>query len=134
MLTNEEDVLKALGLLKDRAPTLLCITSGRKGIIALYKSRVLVKQPSFKVELRDPTGAGDAYCAGILSALKLSRKPLAELNINELVKVLMFAQASGAVAVTAPGATTAVSNISVRRLIESQGKNIIAGTKVTNLY
>jgi len=134
MLTNEEDVVKALGLLRDRTPILLCVTSGEKGVIALYKGKILIEQPPFKVELRDPTGAGDACCAGILSALKLSGKPLAELNVNELAKVLMFAQASGAIAVTAPGATTAVSSINVRRLIESQGENIIAKTKITNLY
>ncbi len=134
MLTGEQDVEKALSSIRARAPMLLCVTSGSRGLMALYKRRILVVQPPFRVELEDPTGAGDAFSAGLLSALKTTGKSLGDLATSELVKMLLFAQASGAIAVTAAGATTAVSGISVRRLIEAQGNRIIASTRIVNLY
>lgn len=134
MLTGERDIEKALSSIRARAPTLLCITSGSRGLVALYKRRTLVFQPPFRVKMEDPTGAGDAFSAGLLSALKITGKSLEDLSTSELVRVLLFAQASGATAVTAAGATTAVSSINVRKLIEAQGDHIIASTRVANLY
>ncbi len=134
MLTGEHSIEKALSSIRGRAPTLLCVTSGSGRLTALYKKRILVTQPPFKVKLEDPTGAGDAFSAGLISALKTTRKNLEDLTTSELVRTLLFAQASGAIAVTAAGATTAVSSLNVRKLIEAQGDSIIASTKIVNLY
>lgn len=133
MLTGEDDILKALAKIKDKAPTLICVTCGKKGVIALYNRKYIVIQPPFHVELKDPTGADDAFCAGLLSALKVSGKNLGELSIDELSRILMYAQASGAIAVTTPGATTAVSSLGVRKLVDEQGGGILERTKFTEL-
>jgi len=44
------------------------VTDGEAGVIALHMGKY-VQQPGFKVDVIDPTGAGDAFCAGLLKNL-----------------------------------------------------------------
>ncbi len=133
-LIGEPDLLKCSMTLSKRPRFMLTITYGEVGAKALFKNYV-ISQPSFKVGSKDPTGAGDAFSAGIISYLinYLRGKNLDEVSINDVIKLLMYSQASGASATLAPGATTSVSDEVVKSLIENQGQYLISSTKVYSL-
>lgn len=59
---------KVLGKLHDLGVQLPIVTDGEAGVIALHMGKY-VQQPGFKVDVIDPTGAGDAFCAGLLKNL-----------------------------------------------------------------
>jgi fructokinase len=61
----------------------------------------------FAVEALDTTGAGDAFMAGLLTGL-LEHALESEPTIGELVDILRFANAAGALAVTRRGAIPAL--------------------------
>jgi len=127
------DLLTALKELVNVSPKLLTITLGSRGLIALTKEGKLMIQPSFNITPKDPTGAGDAFCAGMLTFMELRRLNIMDLSDNDLKELLLFAQASGASATLAAGATTAVSKEVVEELIEDQGGKIISSSKLINL-
>jgi fructokinase len=95
-----------------------------------------VEQPAFKVEVVDPTGAGDAFCAGViwrLLELGLSASELSEAGGEELAELLLYGQAAGASACTAPGTTEGVSRDKVEELVEGQGRSLLEKTKIRSL-
>jgi len=132
-LTKCKNIIESFKVLRGNLPILLTVTKGGEGVIALYKGEKIIIQPPFKIEAKDPTGAGDAFCAGLLTALKLLRKPIESLSENEVVNILKYAQAAGALAVSAPGATTAVNIESLKGLIKCQGGMIEANTRTLKL-
>jgi len=88
--------------------------------------------PAFRVEAVDPTGAGDAFCAGFIQALLeagLSGGGIADAPLDSLRGVLLVGGAAGAACVTAPGATTAVTKSVVEGLIRRQGGEVLSGTR-----
>ena len=127
------DLLTALKELVSISPKLLTITLGSRGLMALTKEGKLVIQPSFNITPKDPTGAGDAFCAGMLTFMELRGLKIMDLSNDDLKELLLFAQASGASATLAAGATTAVSKDVVEGLIENQGGRIISSSKLINL-
>jgi len=80
------------------ATRLAAITRGRDGCV-LVSEREIVSCPSFAVDAVDPTGAGDAFTAGLIYGL-LERLPLPELG--------RFANAVGALATRRLGARSAL--------------------------
>jgi len=71
-LDNVEDGLRWLAEMGVRLPV---ISDGEKGLFSLYDDRI-IRQPAFRMSVIDPSGAGDALCAGILFKLSelLQRK------------------------------------------------------------
>lgn len=92
-LTGVSDPVQAGQLLLRHGPRIAVIKLGEEGAIAVTEDRV-TRQPAFKVEEVDPTGAGDvfdgAFVLGLLSGWKLER-------------TLRFACAAGAIKVTRKG-------------------------------
>ena len=131
-IPKDLDLLTALRKFVSICPKLLTITLGSKGLITLTKEGKLVVQPSFNITPKDPTGAGDAFCAGILSFIELRGLSITNLSDDDLKELLLFAQASGASATLAAGATTAVSRDVVEELIKDQGERIISSSKLMN--
>lgn len=97
---------------------LLVITSGHKGSYYINKQGSGFVKP-FKVESVETTGAGDAFVAGLLSGLfdlivkdqqKCSglKSLIANLSSETLEKILLKANALGALTTTKPGATSAL--------------------------
>ncbi|MEM2849246.1 MAG: carbohydrate kinase family protein [Candidatus Bathyarchaeia archaeon] len=71
-ITSEENALNALKSLKRLGCKFPIITMGDKGLMAIFKN-MLIEMPAFKVNVVDPTGAGDAFCAGLI--FKLVEEP-----------------------------------------------------------
>ena len=60
----------------------------------IYQGKETIQVPAFRVEEIDPTGAGDSFCAGFLTALN---------DGLDLYAAGEFANAVGALAVTRKG-------------------------------
>jgi len=67
-ITVYDNVEEGLRKLHDLCVQLPIVTDGEAGVIALHMGKY-VQQPGFKVDVIDPTGAGDAFCAGLLKNL-----------------------------------------------------------------
>jgi len=134
-ITREKDPKKAGMNLLSRGVKFVIISLGGKGLIAMTK-KTMFKMPAFKVPVIDPTGAGDAFCAGVIrSLLRLSdQKPFEvdKLSKEELVHVLLEGEAAGAACVTMVGTTTAVTKDKVDKLLEEQGSKILRKTQLEN--
>jgi sugar/nucleoside kinase (ribokinase family) len=133
-VTGEDDIDKgAKILLKNSNTKLLFITLGSEGAILYTRNGLKITQKPFNVEVVDPTGAGDAFDAGVLYMIyrnNIDKKKLENLGIEELIEILIFAQAVGAVCVTMPGATTGVSKETVEKLLKHQYNDIRQNTRI----
>ena len=74
------------------------VTQGKEGFIPGHEGTV-TPYPATPVKCVDPTGAGDAFVAGLLYGLAAGL---------ELVPAITLAQRCGALATTAKGAMTAL--------------------------
>lgn len=125
-LTGEEDPRAAADALIDAGVRLCLITMGADGLVAAL-GETMLKAPSFTVRTVDPTGAGDAFCAGMIDALlkaDISQDDLFSISPENFKRILLRGAAAGAVCVTASGATAAVTQESVDRLIREQGDSV----------
>lgn len=136
-LTNTEDLASANKKIMQQGVKISFITSGDKGALVRTKSFEL-QQPAFKVDVIDPTGAGDAFCSGILYSL-MERMEVGEavnltaLSPNDLKETVLFGQAVGAVCCTGVGTTEPVNREDVLRLIKDQGEKIRKATKIRSI-
>lgn len=128
-LTGERNPHTAARALSEIGVPLVLLTLGERGLIA-SQGATLLKMPSFNVEAMDTTGAGDAFCAGAMSALAragIGRDELRQLQPDPLVDVLLEASAAGAACVTTAGATTAVTRGNVDTLLTEQSEAVRTG-------
>ncbi|MEM3546839.1 MAG: carbohydrate kinase family protein [Candidatus Bathyarchaeia archaeon] len=118
-ITSEENALNALKSLKGLGCKFPIITMGDKGLIALFKN-ILIEMPAFKVNVVDPTGAGDAFCAGLIFKLVEEPNRVENYTVEKIIDGLIFGSASGAVCCTAKGTTTSVKRGEVESLLKVQ--------------
>lgn len=97
-LTGERSLEGALRALRRTHSGLLCVTLGVAGAMAL-DGDAIVRQPAFKVETVDTTGAGDVFRAGLIASMLRGDPPAA---------MLRFANAAAALSCTRPGAIPSV--------------------------
>ncbi len=100
------------------------VTLGGEGAVAAVGGSLL-RLPAFRVKVVDPTGAGDAFSAGVIlkayGLLARGRRP-GELSAAEWAAILRYASACGAVCTTGIGTTTAVHSRAVEAQLEKQGR------------
>ncbi|TYT61465.1 carbohydrate kinase family protein [Natrialba swarupiae] len=87
-------------------PHTVLATRGGDGSIAVADddapwSEAVAEHPGYEADVVDTTGAGDAFVAGTIAAMR---------DGQDLEATLAFANAVGAAATTAPGAMTALPN------------------------
>ena len=96
--SEEEQLLELAGKLP-----LTVITKGAEGVSAVTKDGLEISSPALSAELVDPTGAGDAFCAGYLASL--ATLDLANwLETDSIKKALESGQRAGAKAIAGYGA------------------------------
>jgi sugar/nucleoside kinase (ribokinase family) len=105
------------------------VSLGNRGLVA-HNGAELIVVPQFDVVEVDPTGAGDALCAGLIhhiSSLGVRFPPMIQLK-----EALMEASAAGAACVTETGATTSVTSGKVDTLLRAQGASLKSRIRVTS--
>jgi sugar/nucleoside kinase (ribokinase family) len=123
-LTDPKDIAK---FIVDKGAGLALISLGRNGAI-LANHEFTISMPAFDVKEVDPTGAGDAFCSGIIS--EIMNKEIYGLKAESYLEILLKGQAAGAACITEYGASPGVSKDKVDKLIKSQSKEIIDRTEI----
>jgi sugar/nucleoside kinase (ribokinase family) len=102
---SEMDALKAIA---QRYPiTMIVVTSGEHGS-AVYTQGALIRQPSFRVEAVDTTGAGDAFFGAFLQGIYTTNLDLESFSESQLRTILRNANACGAITTLTKGAIGAL--------------------------
>jgi sugar/nucleoside kinase (ribokinase family) len=134
---NSKEILRACGANTFAEATDRILSLGTNTILLtkedagaeIITRRQRVSQPAFEIQFVEPSGCGDAFCAGVIYALLRTERRIAEMDGNELAKVLLWGQALGAAAATDVGCVAGVSEAKVWQLMESQGDRILIETK-----
>lgn len=106
-LAPGEPVEKAASRLAEKGPSLVVVTLGGRGVLAVRGAEKW-EVPAFDVPVVDTVGAGDAFSAGLLAALAdrgvFSREALGNLSNDEVASSLRFASAVSALTCMKAGA------------------------------
>jgi len=132
-LTGETDPVKACETLLGKGVGLVTITLGPEGLVAGWKDNIL-RVSVFDVDSLDPTGAGDAFCAGVIDSLLNHtglKQNIQDLSVEDVKSILLNGSAAGAACVTSTGATTAVTRVNVDSLMKEQGDRVRAEVNVS---
>ncbi|MGB8958191.1 MAG: carbohydrate kinase family protein [Candidatus Aminicenantales bacterium] len=130
-LVGARDPVRAAAAIRGLGAKNVLVTLGGKGCVAAVAGRVL-RLPAFKVSGVDPTGAGDAFSAGVMLKIHriLSRgRAAGDLTPADWRDILIYASACGAVCATGVGTTTAVDSGKVEALVKRQGGGWTAAAK-----
>jgi fructokinase len=118
VITGTEDITKAAAFLRDKGFPVVFVSEGEKGFVLSYADTTL-RIPVFNVECVDATGAGDAFCSGIIHSIRnLGGIPA------DLTELALFASACGACAVTTIGCTTGLTLEKAEGIVGTQGDDI----------
>ena len=135
LMTRKDDILGGALKMAELGAKLVIITLGDKGLYAYFKKDNLwIKQVAFKVDVVDPTGAGDALVAGIIYKLLnrglRKRTGVDDLDSRILTDVLLYGQAAGAACVTDIGTTPGVTKKNIERILNEQGEDVQNSTNI----
>ena len=93
-MSDSESAERAAQILLDRGVSAVILTLGDSGAL-LFKTEMTTRIPAYKVNIVDTTAAGDAFCGALATALARG---------EAIEDAVLFANAAGALAVTALGA------------------------------
>jgi len=115
ILTGETSLARQAQVLRRAGAPTVVITRGQQGLYADDGDRT-VEMGVFDVPLVDPSGCGDCFAAGLLAALSRDW---------ELVRILEFASAAGALGATALGCTNGVPSFDeVERFVKENNLTV----------
>lgn len=129
--TGKDDPEEALKEILRRGAKVVFLTKGGQGA-ELITQELRITQPGFRVNFVDATGAGDAFCAGVVYKLiELNRlDDIHKMSHDKLIEVLMMGQAVGASAATEAGCVEGVARDKVDQIMREQGEKILKRTIV----
>jgi len=129
--TGKDHPEEAVREILERGAKVIFLTKGGKGA-ELITQEFRIAQPRFEVEFIDATGAGDAFCAGIVHKLTELNEfgDVHRLSEDKLVEILMMGQAVGASATTAAGCVEGVSSDTVEQLLREQRRTMLNSTRI----
>lgn len=138
LIADTGDVDSAISYFIRQGVEFVFITSGEHGARVTTRDGLDIRQRGFKVKAIDPTGCGDAFCAGIINRLaeRMSSSPGIDDLISDtawLQATLYYAQACGAAVAEAPGTTAGISAERVSELEKEQGPSILPYTEMNTL-
>ncbi|WP_027626599.1 carbohydrate kinase family protein [Clostridium lundense] len=108
-ITDISDMEKATRYLLDNYDIkFIFVTLGEKGCFYRYGDNYGIVEP-FKVTPVDTTGAGDSFLGAVL--YKLMDKDINNLPIDELIKIVRFASAVGALVTTKRGSLSIMPDL-----------------------
>jgi sugar/nucleoside kinase (ribokinase family) len=132
-LAGRRDPVRAAAEIRRMGAKNVLVTAGGKGSVAALSGGTVLRLPAFRVRVVDPTGAGDAFSAGVI--LKLHRRlrqggRTGDVSAADWTEILRYASACGAVCTTGVGTTTAVDSAKVEALLKRRGGGSAAAATV----
>lgn len=117
ILTDKENPEEIIGELKNKfKKATFFLTLGKEGSIT-ERSENLIKQPAFKVNAVDPTGAGDTYTGYLIGLLAQGKS---------LQFSMKFASAASALSVTVVGASNSIpSYVNVEEFLRKHSSHSV---------
>jgi fructokinase len=109
-LTGEADFDKGSRILLDMGIKLVAVTLGPKGCYYRCASGGGLLS-TYKVNVVDTTGAGDAFMGALLYHLSSVDVPLNELDLKEIESMVNFSNAAGSLCTTERGAIPAIPTL-----------------------
>jgi ribokinase len=129
-LAGEKDVSRALKNILAGGARHVFLTMGERGVLAGVPGAV-IRVPAFSVKVTDPTGAGDAFSAGLIRTIDGALTPGASaLSVDYWKGALVYAAACGAACCTGIGTTASVTAANVERLMRRQGRAVLRAVTV----
>ena len=131
-ITGKRDPARAAAAIRRLGAKAVFVTMGGDGLIASVPGAV-IRLPAFAVRATDPTGAGDAFSAGLI--LKIyegleKNRSLESIPAAEWLGILVYASACGAVCTTGIGTTTAVDRKKVEALVGRHGGALARSSRI----
>ena len=127
--SGEETFAQATAKILSLGPQAVVLTKEADGAEIVTRQH-RIAQPSFDIRFVEPSGCGDAFCAGVVYRLMQAGKPFSELSTEELAQTLLWGQALGASAATEVGCVAGVSQSKVEELLSSQQARLLQETIV----
>jgi len=127
-ITSEIDPEAAIRKLHETGCKIVILTRGADGVMACLEDGTVLTQDAFQVGVVDPTGAGDAFCAGLMH--EILHHSFQDLTIDQWKNVFMHASAVAASCLTGIGTSSGVNQSRIQQFIKTQGQDIIQSTKV----
>ena len=102
---GEDNILK---FMSENSISVIVLTRGGEGARVFFGG-LYYDIPSMKVQVKDTTGAGDAYWGGFLSCLlDQGVKSVADLTFEKLIAAGKYGAVSGGLCITKPGGIPAI--------------------------
>jgi len=101
-LTGEKNINKACKIIQAQGIKLIFVTLGEKGATYLYKN-ITNHHDTYKVNVVDTTGCGDAFMGAIIYKVISRDKKLEDISKSELDDMNVFANMVGSLAATKQG-------------------------------
>lgn len=117
-ITGKTDIDSAVSSLLSAGVKIVTITDGEKGAI-LSTDKYHLYQPAYKIDAIDPTGAGDAFCSGLIKYMRDNKLTPDNMELSDLKNMLAYAQAAGACAASSVGTTSGVNSEKISELIKN---------------
>jgi ribokinase len=133
-IAGESGQARAAAAIRRLGAKNVLVTDGAKGCVSAVAGGEILRLPAFKVRGVDPTGAGDAFSAGVVLKLyEAARRgrPTDRLSVAEWGEILLYASACGAVCTTGVGTATTVTGRAVEALLAAQGRRAAARLSVS---
>ncbi|MEM0265407.1 MAG: sugar kinase [Candidatus Methanomethylicia archaeon] len=111
-LTGEKETKEAVNKIIGKGPKIVAVKMGKKGSVVFLENGETYKAKAFEVEEVDPTGAGDVFNAAFIYGYLKKWNP---------EKILLFANAVGAIKVTKQGPME--GPLSINEVMEFLGKH-----------
>ncbi len=99
-ITDSADIKASARYILKQGVRLLVITLGKDGCY-FFSDKTEGKEPGFNIKVRDTTGAGDGFVAGMLA--KISEVPYDRMTNKDLHRIFRFANAVAALSVARYG-------------------------------
>ena len=126
---GEEEFAKATQKILSLGPQAVLLTKEGDGA-EIVTRRYRAAQGAFDIQFVEPSGCGDAFCAGIVYALMQTPRRIGEMDADGLAEALVWGQALGAAAATEVGCVAGVTQAKVQALLQDQRTRVLQTTHI----
>ena len=127
--SGKDTFAKATAKILSLGPEAVLLTKDNGGAEVVTR-QYRIEQPAFTIRFVEPSGCGDAFCAGVVSSLMQTQQRIGSMTTDDLAETLLWGQAMGASAATEVGCVAGVTQVKVQSLLAEQKDRILRETKV----